>query len=133
MQGKMIRVSNETDLSKALVAVGMHAKTQPDADKVGQFVSVLIRQTLNIRASASTFDMAMVAEGMYGAFTSTRGMIWDCVGPHIVIEEAGGTFTHFDGSSIDYSNPLEKSEQQFSYFMANPSIHQQIASILKLI
>lgn len=129
--GVRIAVTGETELKKVLVAVGMHAKTQSDADTVGQFVSLLIRQVLNLRSSASTFDMAMVAEGTYGAFTSTRGMIWDCVGPHVVIEEAGGIFTHYDGSPIDYSRPLEKSGLQFSYFMANPSLHRQIKTILE--
>jgi len=109
-----IQVTNETNLEKVLVAVGLHEKYEPGAEKLGQLTGSLITKVLNLRSSASTFDTAMVAKGSYGAFLSNGGMIWDCVGPHIVIEEAGGLFTHFDGTTIDYSNALKSVGKPFS-------------------
>jgi myo-inositol-1(or 4)-monophosphatase len=129
--GEAIRVSSEAKLIRQLVSFSLQAKTGESAEQIGAAAAKLIPRVLNLRASASTFDMAMVARGTYGAFVSNRGRIWDCVGPHVVIEEAGGVFTHTDGSPIDYSSPISKIEQQFSYFMASPAAHEQILAALK--
>ncbi|HSH55651.1 MAG TPA: inositol monophosphatase [Candidatus Limnocylindrales bacterium] len=128
--GKSIHVTDETDLSKLLVAYGIHAKTPNHSKVQGEIVKSLIPRVLNIRSSASTFDMAMVAKGTYGAFISSRGRIWDCVAPHIVIEEAGGTFTHFDGRTIDYSDPLKNASRQFSYAMGNETALKELTSVV---
>jgi myo-inositol-1(or 4)-monophosphatase len=133
LNGKPIHVSKSTHLGEVLLAFGLHAKTKEDADYVGRVAATLIPNILNIRSSASTFDMGMVAKGVYGGFISTRGKIWDCVGPQIVIEEAGGVFTHFDGKPIDYSNATSKTGQQYSYFMASPSVHSQVSEIIKAV
>ncbi len=129
--GETIHVTKENNLEKCLIAFGMHAKNDEDAKKVGNIVGVLIRKVINLRASSSTFDMAMVAKGSYGAFVSSNGKIWDCVGPQVVIEEAGGIFTHFNGTPIDYTNALTTTAQKYDYFMANPAIHEKLTSIIR--
>lgn len=129
---KPIKVSEDPDLSNLLIAYGIHAKSNYDVETQSNIIRDLLPRVLNIRSSASTFDMAMVASGHYGAFISSRGKIWDCVGPQIVIEESGGVFVHFDGTKIDYANPGKNADKQFSYAMGNATVIAKLTAIIAL-
>jgi len=130
---KKLSVTSEKDLSKVLVAYGMNSypqepeKTRNEAKLYGE-----IRLNIGaIRSSNSVFDSVMVAKGNYGAFLNQSSMIWDNVAQQIVIEEAGGIYTDFDGNPMDYSNPLEKAKENFKFIAASPSIHKQLLEVIK--
>jgi myo-inositol-1(or 4)-monophosphatase len=128
---KPIHVTSLPKLENMLVSLGLHGRSREDFQAGGEAVRKLMPEVLNLRSAASVFDSAMVANGTYGAYFSTRGYIWDCVAPHIVITEAGGVFTHFDGTQIDYSDPLNQLTRQFSYAGGSPDAHQQVLAALK--
>jgi myo-inositol-1(or 4)-monophosphatase len=72
-----------------------------------------------------------VAEGKYGGRVNTTSRIWDNVAPQIIAEEAGALWTSANGSPIDYSYPLTKMEQNFTFCVASPTLHKQLQAIIQ--
>lgn len=133
LNGKKVQVTKETNLSNALVAYGTDGhKDNPDLTRrEAKLLGEIILNVRNIRASNSVFDSVMVAEGKYGGFLSRNSKIWDNVAQHILIEEAGGIYTDFFGKQIDYSNPLSKAKDNFTFCAASPVIHGQLQKIIQ--
>jgi myo-inositol-1(or 4)-monophosphatase len=48
-----------------------------------------------------------------------------------MVEEAGGIYTDFNGNPIDYSNPLKKTTDNFTFIAGAPAIHQKLLEIIK--
>jgi myo-inositol-1(or 4)-monophosphatase len=71
-----------------------------------------------------------VAEGRYGARLNFSSKIWDNVATQIICEEAGALYTTLEGEPIDYSQPLQKTSQNFTYLVAPAALHKQIVSIM---
>jgi myo-inositol-1(or 4)-monophosphatase len=72
----------------------------------------------------------MVAQGKYGGILNRTSRIWDNVAPQIIVEEAGGIYTTFDGEPIDYSQPLIKATANFTLCAAAPALHRQLQALL---
>jgi len=84
----------------------------------------------NLRISNSVFDIAMLSKGGYGAVMSRSSKIWDNVAQQIVSEEAGAKYTDFYGRLMDYSNPLTRAKQNFTFCAASPTLHEQLQDIV---
>lgn len=132
LNGEKIKVSSETNLSHALVAIGMDPdKENPDKirDQMKTAAEVLLNSR-NIRSSNSVFDLVMVAKGSYGGWLSLSGKIWDNVGPQIVLQETGAIYTDFLGKPIDYSYPLTKTKINYTNCVAPPILHKRLQKII---
>jgi myo-inositol-1(or 4)-monophosphatase len=131
--GKPISVTAEPKLSNVLVRYAMDA--HPDqVGRVERECADLARITNAVRnvrnSGCDPCDGGYVAGGQYGATLNRTCKIWDCVAPQIVIEEAGGLFTAFDGSPMDYSQPLAKVEHEYNTCAASPVLHEQLQKII---
>lgn len=127
-----LSVSKETNLLKSLVAYGIdgHQENPSVTEDETKLLGRVILKIRNLRTSNSAFDSVMVAKGNYGGFLNRTSKIWDNVAQQIVIEEAGGIYTDFYGNKIDYSNPLTKSKENFTWCGANPALHKQLQDII---
>jgi myo-inositol-1(or 4)-monophosphatase len=128
-----IFVSREPHLKSVLVAYGIDAH-QRDPDftrKECKLLAEIILNIRNLRSSNSVYDSAMVARGKYGAVLNRTSKIWDNVAQQVVIEEAGGIYTDFFGEPIDYSTPLYKTKEDFTFCGAPPALHEQIQRIIR--
>lgn len=131
--GKKLAVNKETDLSRVLVAYGIDSH-QENLNLTRQEVKLLgeiILHVRNLRTSNSIFDAVMVAKGKYGGWLNRNSKIWDNVGQQVIIEEAGGVYTDFFGNSMDYSNPLAKNKDNFTFCAAPPVLHKKLQEIIK--
>ena len=127
-----LTVSNETNLASALVAYGID-KHQIDTDftrKECKLLAEIILNVRNIRSSNSVFDTVMVAKGKYGGVLNRASRIWDNVAQQVLIEEAGGLYTDFFGQPIDYSDPLSKSNKNYTFCAAPLALHKQLQEII---
>lgn len=131
--GKKITVSDEKKLLNALVSYGIDGHQENPSLTKGEckLLAKIILKIRNLRASNSAYDFALVANGKYEAYLNQTSKIWDNVAPQVIIQEAGGTYTDFDGNKIDYSNPLTKADDNFTYIAAPPILHKQLLSIIK--
>jgi myo-inositol-1(or 4)-monophosphatase len=127
-----ISVSKETNLLKSLIAYGIDGHQEnPDmtADEM-KLIGKIVLGIRNLRSSNSAFDAVMVAKGKYGGYLNKTSKIWDNVAQQIIIEEAGGIYTDFYGHRIDYSNPLTKAKDNFTWCGASPILHKQLQEII---
>lgn len=130
---RKINVTKEDDLKKAIVAYGIDGHQEdPEFTRLEcSLMSEIILNIRNLRMSNSAFDLAMVAKGNYGAFLNRTSKIWDNVAQQIIIEEAGGVYTDFFGNTIDYSNAISRSQDNFTFMAASPAIHSKLLNIIE--
>ncbi len=133
LNGKQIFVTKEQNLLNCLVAYGIDGRQDnPEFTKnETKLLGEIVLNIRNLRTSGSEpIDVGFVASGKYGARLNQYGKIWDVVAPQIIIEEAGGIFTDFWGKPIDYTNPLTKTDQNFTVCAASPKLHMQLQKII---
>lgn len=128
-----LSVNKETNLLRSLVAYGIdgHQEEPSITEDETVLLGKIILGIRNLRTSNSAFDSVMVAKGNYGASLNRTSKIWDNVAQQIIIEEAGGIYTDFYGNKVDYSSPLAKSKENFTWCMANPILHKQLQKIIQ--
>ncbi|MDP1833706.1 MAG: inositol monophosphatase [Candidatus Moranbacteria bacterium] len=131
--GKKIAVSQEVDLKKVLVAYGIDGHQENPESTRGEcgLLAEIVLNIRNLRISNSVFDAAMVARGKYGAWLNRTSKIWDNVAQQIIIEEAGGIYTDFFGSPVDYANHINRAEDNFTFLAAPPELHKKLVQIIK--
>jgi len=133
LNGKRVFVTKEQKLSNCLVAYGIDGH-QENPELTRNEVKIMGEIVLNIRnlrtSGSEPIDGGFVASGKYGARLNQYGKIWDVVTPQIIIEEAGGLYTDFWGTPIDYSNPLSKTKLNFTCCAASPILHKQLQDII---
>jgi len=131
--GAPIHATNESDLLNVLVSYGIDGH-QENPERTVHECRVMADIILGCRNMRNTgceaLDPMYVAEGRYGGRVNTTSRIWDNVAPQIIAEEAGALWTSANGQPIDYSNPLTKMEQNFTFCVASPALHQQLQTII---
>jgi len=131
--GNPIHVTDEPDLLNVLVSYGIDGH-QEDPERTINETRVMADIILGCRNMRNTgceaLDPMYVAEGRYGGRVNTTSKIWDNVAPQIIAEEAGAVWTSVSGTLPDYSNPLARIEQNFTFCVASPALHQQLQTII---
>lgn len=130
--GAKIQATKEQNLLKVLVAYGIdgHQEDPNITYDETKILSEIVLNIRNLRSSNSAFDAAMVARGNYGGSLNRTSKIWDNVAQQIVLEEAGCTYTDFFGNKIDYSNPVSKANDNFTFCAAPPALHAALQKII---
>ena len=131
--GALIRVTNESRLLSTLVAyiIDGHQENPSLTRQEAGIIGEIVLNIRNLRASGSVFDIMMVAKGNYGGFLCNTSKIWDNVAPQIIIEEAGGIYTDFEGEPIDYSSPVKRVNENYTVCTAPSALHQELQKIIK--
>lgn len=130
--GAKIGVTQETELLNSLVAYGIDGhQEKPEITKdEATVLAEIVLGIRNLRSSNSAYDAALVTKGKYGATLNRTSKIWDNVAQQIIIEEAGGVYTDFFGSPIDYSEPLSKVNDNFTWCAGAPALHARLQQII---
>ncbi|MBN2373268.1 inositol monophosphatase [bacterium] len=106
MNGCPVHVSRIDKLEKALVAAGRLTKKDRDVDV--QFASFrkLASKALALRIDgAAALDMCYVAIGRFDAFWEYGLKPWDTAAGWLIIKEAGGQVSAFNGGPFDPFGP----------------------------
>lgn len=130
--GQKISITTGVELKDSLVAYGIdgHQENPGQTRKEMQELASIVLAVRNLRDTNSAYDGAMTAEGKYGAYMNKTTKIWDNVAQQIVIEEAGGIYTDYYGTPMDYSNPLSKATANFTFCAGAPALHKAIQAII---
>jgi myo-inositol-1(or 4)-monophosphatase len=130
---KKIHVSNQTNLLMSLVAYGIdgHQEDPEITRRETKVLGEIVLASRNLRSSNSAFDAVMVAEGRYGATLNRTSKIWDNVAPQIVIQEAGGIYTAYDGSALNYAHALHRTNDNFTWCAGAPALHPILQDIIQ--
>lgn len=99
LNGAPIRVSTTDTLIDALLCTGFHYQVHQSADDVvGLFAQFIGRARAVRRLGSAALDLCYVAAGRFDGFWEERLRPWDVAGGVLLIEEAGGIISGYDGT-----------------------------------
>jgi myo-inositol-1(or 4)-monophosphatase len=100
MNGRRIHVSKIAKLRGSLTATGFPSQKRHNSPNVHFYQEITLRSHGVRRAGSAGLDMAYVACGRLDGFWEFNLNPWDTSAGYLLIEEAGGTVTHFDGGKF---------------------------------
>jgi len=122
LNNRRIRVSDAEKLGDALLVTGFPYDFKKREDFAGHLTEFLLRSRGIRRDGSAAIDMAYVACGRFDGFWEEGLNPWDVAAGKLLIEEAGGKITYYDGSPLSiYSPPICAS---------NNLIHAQMLEVL---
>ena len=96
---KPISVSRTTDLSKALLSTGFPYDVDKDPlNCVEKFAKMQLKGVPVRRLGSAAIDLAYVAAGRWDAYWEVGLHPWDMAAGKLLVEEAGGVISHWDGA-----------------------------------
>jgi myo-inositol-1(or 4)-monophosphatase len=98
LNGAPIRVSKIADLGEALLATGFPSRKRHDNPNVHFYHEFTLRSHGVRRAGSAALDLAYTACGRVDAYWEFNLNPWDTSAGALLVTEAGGTMTSFDGS-----------------------------------
>lgn len=102
LNGQAIRVSNNRTLKRSLLATGFAYDVQEaHNNNLDHFADFILNSQAVRRDGAAAIDLAYVACGRYDGFWELKLWPWDVAAGALLVEEAGGCFSRFDGSPAD--------------------------------
>ncbi len=94
--GKRLRVSDETDLSLALIGTGFSYDAQARSVQAGRLVRMLPRVRDIRRAGSAALDLCYVAAGRLDGYFEAPMEHWDRAAGELIVTEAGGTTSELE-------------------------------------
>ena len=123
LNNKPIRVSATEKLSEALIVTGFPYDIARREDFARNLTEFLLRSRGVRRDGSAAIDMAYVACGRFDGFWEEGLNPWDVAAGLLLIEEAGGEVSYYDGAKFSiYKPPICAS---------NGAIHEEMLAILK--
>lgn len=123
LNGRRIQVSDVVELDRALLVTGFPY----DVKKREQFVELFARFVLNAQAvrrdGSAAIDLAYIACGRFDGFWEDGLNAWDTAAGTLMVEEAGGRVTHYNGAPYNVHQP--------QMLATNGTVHDQMLKILQ--
>jgi len=100
LNGKRIHVSKIATLQESLTGTGFPSQKRHNSPNVHFYQEITLRSHGVRRAGSAGLDLAYVASGRLDGFWEFNLNPWDTSAGVVLVEEAGGTVTHFDGGKF---------------------------------
>lgn len=124
LNGKPINVSKSSDPTKSLFVTGFPYHVDKNPGRViEQFTAFLSKGLLVRRLGSAALDLAYVACGRFDGFWEAYLSPWDTAAGQLLVREAGGRVTHYDGE--DYN--IHKK----SIIATNGVLHDMVFNIIQ--
>jgi myo-inositol-1(or 4)-monophosphatase len=104
--GRQLRVKDTKELTKALVCTGVQSDDEPTLVAFGKRITDLYLHTRGVRMLGSpALTLCHLAAGRVDAFIEEGATYaWDTAAGALIIREAGGTVTGWDGGELNLSD-----------------------------
>lgn len=124
LNDRRLRVSKQTRLEDALIGTGFPYHDFSYMEAYLKMFQELMQKTAGLRRpGAASLDLAYVAAGRYDGFWEAGLKQWDMAAGVLMIQEAGGLVTDFDGG--------EGYMQTGNVVGGNPKIFSQLLQIIQ--
>jgi myo-inositol-1(or 4)-monophosphatase len=124
LNGRRIRVSEVDQLSVALLCTGFPYDVRDRGDFARHFSNFIMHSQGVRRDGSAAMDMASVACGRFEGFWEEGLHPWDVAAGIVIVEEAGGRVSRYDGTPVDiYKPPI---------IVSNGLVHEEMTRILAL-
>jgi myo-inositol-1(or 4)-monophosphatase len=101
LNGRRMRVSETDELNRALICTGFPYDVRERGDFARHFRQFIMRAQSVRRDGAAALDLSYVAAGRFEGFYEEGLRPWDVAAGVLLVEEAGGRVTHYDGSPFN--------------------------------
>lgn len=123
LNGRRIQVSSVDEMDRALLVTGFPY----DVARREKFVEMFSKFILNAQAvrrdGSAAIDLAYVACGRFDGFWEDGLSAWDTAAGALIVEEAGGRMSHYNGSAY--------SPHQKQMVASNGLLHERMLEILQ--
>jgi myo-inositol-1(or 4)-monophosphatase len=125
LNGRPIHTSSTALLSEALVATGFayNVHEEDRLDNLDHFGNFVKRAQAVRRPGSAAIDLAWTACGRIDGFWELFLKPWDWAAGTLLIREAGGRVTAFDGGAFDLEGP--------QILASNGHLHEQMIAVLR--
>lgn len=122
---KKISVSRQSILSQSMLVTGFPYNVKVNPEKAFERFEVLTKNARAVRRLGSAaIDFCYVASGVFEGFWEVYLHPWDICAGKLLVEEAGGFVTNFEGHKIDlYSKKI---------LASNSLVHNEMIKLLKI-
>jgi myo-inositol-1(or 4)-monophosphatase len=124
LNNRRIRVSDVEDLNRALLCTGFPYDVRERGEFARHFHNFIMHAQGVRRDGSAALDLAYVAAGRFDGFWEEGLRAWDVAAGKILVEEAGGRVSRYDGSRFSiYAPPI---------LASNALIHDAMMNVLQL-
>lgn len=121
LNGRSIHASRTKALQESLIATGFPSHKRHRSPNVHFYQEFTLRSHGVRRAGSAALDLAYVAAGRIDGYWEFKLNPWDTSAGYLLVEEAGGRITHFDGGKFT----LDSRE----IFATNGLIHDEMQAL----
>jgi len=127
LNGQKIQVSNQSDLSKSIIATGFPYRNEYDSKAHVEMINYWLLNSRGIRRFGSAaLDLCYVAAGRFHAYYESMLNPWDLAAGALIVEEAGGVICNYSGGPFD----ANEGEIIATNYSLKPFVVDQIGKIL---
>ena len=124
LNGRRIQVSPVNSLSAALLCTGFPYDVRERSEFARHFANFIMKAQGVRRDGAAALDLAYVARGRFDGFWEEGLKPWDVAAGSLLIQEAGGRVSKYDGAPLNiYTPPV---------LASNGLLHEQMMRVLSL-
>ena len=123
--GRPMCVSRESDFSKCVITIGTMPYYKEFADRNFDMFKRIYLDAVDIRRTGSSaLDICYTADGRTDGFFERGLKAWDFAAGAVILSEAGGKITDWDGRALDLYS-------QQDVLASNSFVHERLMSYLK--
>jgi myo-inositol-1(or 4)-monophosphatase len=125
LNGAAIHVSQAAQLKESLLATGFPSHKRHKNPNIHFYHQITLRTHGVRRAGSAALDLCNVASGRFDGFWEFNLNPWDTAAGALIVEEAGGKVSRFDGSAFK----IDSSETLASNGLIHPALVQEFQEI----
>ncbi len=121
---RKIKVNENANLRRALLVTGFPYDVRENPENaLGKFVAFTKAARGIRRLGSAAIDFCYVAKGVFDGFWEVHLKPWDMCAGKLIVEEAGGLVTDFEGNKIDIFSKR--------VLASNSNVHNAMIEVLK--
>ena len=123
LNGRRIQVSHIATVAEGLLATGFPSRKRHQNPNIHFYHEITLRSHGVRRAGSAALDLAYTACGRFDGYWEFKLNPWDTAAGFLMVTEAGGMLTHFDGS------PFQLASREI--LASNGHIHSELIGIFE--
>jgi myo-inositol-1(or 4)-monophosphatase len=124
LNGKPISVSKTEKLTNSLLCTGFPYDIREGREtNLNHFQKFMMKSQAVRRDGAAALDLCYVAAGRFDGYWELKLSPWDVAAGSLMVKEAGGTVTDFEGKHFTLSSP--------KILASNGGIHREMVEVLR--
>jgi myo-inositol-1(or 4)-monophosphatase len=104
LNGEAMQVSKTATLKESLLATGFPSRKRHKNPNIYFYHQITLHSHGVRRAGSAALDLCNVAAGRFDGFWEFNLNPWDTAAGVLIVEEAGGKVTRFDGAPFEINN-----------------------------